>query len=527
MNTGFIVLVPTIIVLATAVLARKVLLSLFLGVVSACLIATDFSMIASAKLFIIRNYEVIADYQNLLLVFFLIFLGILIEILTHTGCMQLYSKALMKKIKTSMQAQIASLFHSFFFFIDDYFNALMIGSIMRPIMDHFKQPRAKLAHFINSLGASMAVMIPASSWTGMIIAQLIAQGINSTSGPSIILSVDPFYVYLCMLPVFFFPIISIASAWYVVIRDISFGSMAQFETIAEETGNVFGGKEPIKHTREICIKEASMLDILLPLATFVVVFLITLFASGNYWLLGGTKSLFEAFVSAKCTLSLCVASCSAVAVATVLYLISTHGNIKKIASLWWDGFWFMKTSLLLLVFAWTFSALLDQDVHTGAYVANNLLSSLNLTLLPGIVFLVSTLISAGIGSSWGTIMLLTPLIVPVITHLLGQPPFAASALWSFVPSIAAVISGSVAGSQLSPISDSTIISSLSAQCYHHDHFQTQVTYAIPVAAGSACAYTLLGFITHLMPFYAACALALVVGLMVTFGIFELRNIKHS
>ncbi len=525
MNTGFIVLVPTIIVLATAVLARKVLLSLFLGVVSACLIATDFSVVSSTKLFFIRNYEVIADYQNLLLVFFLIFLGILIEILTHTGCMQLYSKALMKKLKTSMQAQMASLSHSFFFFIDDYFNALMIGSIMRPIMDHFKQPRAKLAHFINSVGASMAVMIPASSWTGMIIAQLIAQGINSPSGS--ILPVDPFYAYLCMLPVFFFPIISIASAWYVVIRDISFGAMAKFEAIAEKTGNVFGGKEPIKHTKEVCIKEASMIDVALPLATFIVVFLITLFASGNYWLLGGTKSLFEAFVSAKCTLSLCIASISSVTVATVLYLISTHGNIKKIASLWWDGFWFMKTSLLLLVFAWTFSALLDQDVHTGAYVANNLLSSLNLTLLPGIVFLVSTLISAGIGSSWGTIMLLTPLIVPVITHLLGQPPFAASALWNFVPSIAAVISGSVAGSQLSPISDSTIISSLSSQCYHHDHFQTQVTYAIPVATGSACAYILLGFIANLMPFYAAGALSLVIGLIVTFGIFEWRNQKRS
>lgn len=527
MNTGFIVLIPTIVVLATAVLARKVLFSLFLGIVTACLIATDFSLIASAKLLFIRNYEQIANYENMLLVLFLIFLGILIEILTHTGCIQLYSNALIKRIRSAKQAQMTSLSHSFFFFIDDYFSALMIGSIMRPIMDHFKKPRAKLAYFINAIGASMAVMIPASSWTGMIIAQLVAQGINRGTGPSIILSVDPFYFYLCMLPFFFFPLMSIISAWYVVARNISFGAMKKFETIAHETGNVFGGKEPLKHTKEICIKEASILDILLPLATFVVVFIITLFASGQYWLLGGTRSFFEAFINAKCTHSLCIASIAGVIVATARYLLVTHGDWKKMASLWWDGFWFMRTSLLLLLFAWSFAYILQYDLQTGKYVAENLLSSLNLTLLPGIIFVVSTLISAGIGSSWGTIMLIMPLIVPVITHLVGQPPFDTSALFTFVPSVAAIIAGSVAGSQLSPISDSTIISSLSSQCYHIDHVQTQIAYSIPVVIGSASAYTLFGFLNNLMPLYAACALALIVGLAITFIIFELQNYKKA
>jgi len=499
---NFIVIIPPILVLALALITRRVLPSLIVGVASASLIATKFNPIQAAILAGKRFIEqtgikdvlfLTGDYDRIALFVFLILLGILIEIITHTGAMKVYTQRLMRYIKTGYAAQIACLTLSCFFFLDDYLNALVVGSVMRPITDKFKIARAKLAYLINAMASPIVLLIPASSWTGVITTQFAVSGVQHPATKTTLLNVDSFFLLLAAVPFMLYPLCSILNAWFIVLTRTSYGKMAVYEKLAVKTGNLFGGSTPLDnpHNEEIP-DDASIADMLIPMATFFVVCLIMLLYTGGSVILGGPNSLFKTLINANSVIALCTASIISTAIGTFRFLYKRQGTVTTLGKLAFQGVSTLKMSLILLLAAWTFSAIIEKDLHVGAYVAQALGSSIPLMLIPLILFLLATLTTASTGSSWGTIMLLTPLALPLVINLIGTPPLDASAVYTLAPIIAALLAGAVAGAHFSPITDATIISSTSARSYLFDHNQTMMSYSLAPFIGTIVGYLIIG-----------------------------------
>lgn len=501
MDIGLLVLVPPALVLILALTLRNVTISLLFGIAAAALLATNFALWPGIKLAMttLLNESGIPDliyrtgsYDRILMFGFLAILGVLIELLTHTGGLRVFTKAISKRVHSQKGAQFAPLMLSGCFFIDDYFNALMVGSIVRPITDHFRVPRAKLAYLLNAVTSPMAVVIPASSWVGMILSQFEASGVTRTLVQSSLIVIDPFHLYLNIIPFLFYPLLSILTAWFTVSSGMSYGLMHKFEVEADKTGNLFGGKQPLAHRSEELTHSGTAKDILVPMVTFITLCIGMLLYSGGYILFGGTKTFFAAFMSGNNVLSLFTASLFATLISCVTSLIKKQLTIKKIGELAKVGFNLMQSSIVVLWLAWALSALLENDLHTGQVIAPLLLKTLNISLVPLIIFFVSTLVSVSTGSSWGTISFLMPLALPLMANLLGHPPLTEAYANLLAPVIAAVISGAVAGCQLSPITDATIMASTSAVCYHTDHAQTQASYSMAPLLGAIVAFLCTG-----------------------------------
>ncbi len=537
MNPSALVLVPPCLIFALALLTRNVLISLLVGILAAGLIATNFSVLPALGLVTSRLIEQTGipdvlyhtgSYDKILMFGFLIFLGILIECMTFTGGLRIFTRALLKSLTTRRTAQMASLALSCCFFVDDYLSALMVGSIMRPITDHFKVPRAKLAYLLNSVSSPLAVLVPASSWVGMILTQLEASGVHKMAIPGSLIITDPFRLYLYIVPFLFYPILSIFAAWYVVTRNISYGLMHRYEEQSLRDGNLFGGKTELVMHKELpdSAQTGSIWDVILPLIIFIIVCVTVLLATGHYTLFGGTSSLSAAFMSGNSIFALCAGSvCATVMIALSITLKKTV-TPSRLVSLSWQGFMLMKNSLIILWLAWTLSTMLQTDLHTGEYVARLLSNTLDLTLIPVIVFLASALTTASTGSSWGSIMLLMPLALPLIVKFLGNPPLVSlDDLYQIAPVIGALLSGAIAGSHLSPITDATVMASTSAQSYHLDHVQTQAGYSLAPLTGAALAFLCVGFL-HQSPFWLRCSVSLIVGLIACMVVIYMRSRKR-
>ncbi len=533
MDTGALVLVPPALVLIMALLTRNVTISLLLGIFSAGFIASNFTFSQTVTMVIQRLISQTGipellhktgSYDQAVMFGFLMCLGILIEFLSHTGGLRVYTKTLLKRIHSGRGAQLVSLLLSCCFFIDDYFNALMVGSIMRPITDHYRICRAKLAYLINAVTSPLAVIIPASSWVGMMLTQFEASGVTKVAASYSLIVIDPFHLYLSIVPFLFYPFLSIITAWFMVTRNISYGLMHKFETTAEQTGNLFGDKEPLPGRAESLMHHGSSSDIMLPLSLFIIVCMSVILYTGNYYLFGGTHSLFKAFMSGNTVLGLFSASFSAALVSGVSCLIKKQASLKKLGQLTVQGYFLMQNSILILWLAWTLSTLLENDLHTGQYIAPFLLKVISISMMPLIFFLVATMTSISTGSSWGTISFLIPLALPLMVNLVGHPPLDVSHLSLVAPVIAAILSGAIAGCQLSPITDATVMASASAACYHMDHAQTMASYSLAPLLGSTVAFFLSGLLFQ-YSYLLATIISLICGMIASIAFIYLRKYK--
>lgn len=533
MDMGPLVLIPPAVIFALALLTRNVLISLLVGVAAAGIIAANFSPLKGICLAITRLIqqtgipEVIystGSYDKVFMFGFLVFLGILIEFMSHTGSLQIFTRKLLSRIKSARAAQMTSLVLSSCFFVDDYLNALMVGSIMRPITDAFKIPRTKLAYLIHAVSSPMAVIIPASSWVGMILTQLEASGVHKTISSASLVVTDPFRLYLCVIPFLFYPLLSIFSAWYIVYNKISFGLMYRYEEQARRDGNLFGGKAPLSPRSSLPpVHAGSTQDVILPLVAFVMVFAFTLLYTGHYRLLGGSLALAAAFTGGNSIFALFAASACATFISGLTILLKDHTAPSRLAILSLQGLKLMKNSLIILWLAWTLSRMLQIDLHTGDYVARLLSNSVDISLIPVIVFLATALTTASTGSSWGSIMLLMPLALPLIVNFLGHAPLTSlEALYQIAPVIGAILSGAIAGSHLSPITDDAVMASTSAQAYHLDHVQTQISYSLAPLIGTTIAFLSAGFFNH-HGFWIKIAVSATLGLATCVGIIYIRN----
>lgn len=532
MQNSWIVLVPPILVLIVAFYKKHVILSLVTGIISAALIASDFSIVQTLSLAACRIFEETniqklycpGSPDHLYTFAFLIILGIIISLITHTGGIAIYSQILGQKLKTKKATESTSLVLSLLFFIDDYLNSLTVGCAMRPLTDRLSIPRAKLAFLLDSMSSPLCVLIPASSWVALILTQLQTSGVTEQiSGQSKIIA-DPFIVYLKSITYMFYPIILIASAWFIVRKQISFGPMYDQDQIASKTGNLFGGKAPIiPKVAQSCSTQGSLLDFILPIGSFLFFVIILLLYSGNWYYLGGKNSIISAIQEANPFYALFLASLISLIISCFYFRQKNKLNLNSFKLIVISGFDLMKNSLWVLILAWTLGSILAKDLGTGQYLANLMLHSLPTFLLPLIIFITSLAVSAGTGSAWGTIAIITPLAIPAVVAFTNlQAPISIEQAYLLYPVVGALISGSIAGGHVSPISDATVMSSTSAGCYHIDHVTTQIPYVIPMIIGSSVSLIISGLLASYNQILAL-AIALPTGIIISFVILALLN----
>ncbi len=492
----FLSILPPILVLGLGIATHRIVTSLIIGLFVSAFIATQGNIMMGLQLLITKfwgtadlsalaNINTISDSQTILIFLFLINLGIIVAILDQTGCAQAYANMISKRLKTASQVEQASLFLSLVLFLDDYFSTLTVGSIMRPITDRFKIPPVKLAFLIDSMAAPIAVLMPISSWVAVIMGQIQRAGITESITDATVIIGDPFLTYLALLPYVFYSFILMISAWFIVLKRISFGPMRTHEALAQESNESF----LTTNLQPTCNPNATLTDFVAPIILFMVVTLVALLMSGHYTLFGGNNSLIDALRIAKAAYALAVGSVVSLFVSIIYLWSRSLLDIKKVPSLMYKGLELMTPAMIILFLCWTFGNMLNQELHTGNYIAMLLAHTVPLWSVPALFFVVSSITSFAMGSSWGTIGIIIPIAVPMLIKLAHlEIPVAIEEVPGLLPMLRAILSGAVLGDHVSPISDTTIMSSASTGSYHLDHVTTQLVYVLPIFVGtlSAC-----------------------------------------
>ncbi len=525
MQNSWVVLIPPLLVLTAAFVTKRVLLSLCLGIITACFIIADLSVIHAGSILIQNLQKQIFNTDNIYTFIFLIALGSLIALLSHTGGTTAYSTIMAKKISDAKSAESASLLLSCLLLFDDFFSSITVGCIMRPLTDRFKIPRAKLAFLIDSMAAPLVVLIPVSSWIATLTMQLHKSGISQDLSDNPLILADPFSLYLHIIPYIFYSFIIMASVLFIVRKRISFGPMHKQEAIAQKTGNLYGGKKPSKNIdKNYCpVDHGSLIDFFLPIGLLLFSVFSAILYAGKYHLFGGNHSLLKALASTDIFFALCTGTVFTLITSFIFFLIKKKMHLKDILSLIKEGVQLMGPSVAILFFAWTFSSLLIHDLKSGSYLASLVVGNIILPLLPCIFFIVSAITSIAIGSSWGTIAVMVPLATPMLIQLLGiQTPATPEQVYLLLPLLGAAFAGAIAGDHISPISSTTVMSSTSSGAYHTDHVYTQFMYALPALIATIIAYLIAGFLATYSN--ALSLIALPIGIILSLSMLYIVNI---
>jgi len=528
MLNSWIVLLPPLIAITLAIISRRVVPSLFVGLVLASLLIHNGDLIASSVFIIQRLWKVaqfgnITTWQsfwqsnNLFTYFLLILLGILREILHISGAAYAFGLSVVRKIKNQKSLELATLGLSFFFFIDDYFNCLTVGSIISSFSDKFRVPRLKIAMILTAISAPMAVLIPFSSWIATIMSYLKNAGVSMVPGNSThIVTADPYVTILHAIPFLIYPLIMVVSIWYIVLSRNSYGIVKIHERIAETSNNTFGGKEPIAGTKQdVSDKKTariSMLDFLLPIATLLIFVFLAICYDGNCWLLGGDKTMIQTVQTANFLGAFFVGSLLAVIVSLLYFLMQKKLTFQENFFIIKEGFWSSVSSIVMLIVVWTLCDSLDV-LGTGAYLASFVSGHITLSWCPLIFFLIAVIMSGLMATAWGTMGMMIPLCLPIVTSLSGLPlPIAAHALSILPAVVGAIISGALVGNHISPISDIMFLASKSTGAYHADVVKNQSVFTILSIISTICAFALLGILSQHYSVVHSGIVALVAGI---------------
>lgn len=490
-----IVLIPPFVVLATAFITRKLNTALILGILSAALVASSCNPMTALPLAAIRVFNQLTDPDYLYLYGFLILIGMLIFIITQTGGATGFARTITKHLRSKKSVETSSLFLSSMLFIDDYLSNLTVGYVLRPLTDSFNIPRAKLAYLVHSMSGPLVILIPVTSWVAMITGQLRLAGIAVSGAQSKIIA-DPFFIYLNAIPYIFYSILVIISVIFVVRTRVSFGPMAHHEHCARTSGNLFGGKEPLEQPVDHTALSGSAYDLLVPLAILLTSVFLTLLYMGGFSWLGGSLSLLGALQNNSNTFCALFISAALTCVCSFVYAYF-RGKLSLDDSriIMRNGFALMKGAVYMVILASTLGVMFKKDLLVGSYLASLVASSFPLQLLPVCIFLVSTIIATVTGSSWGTIAIMTPVVIQMLMSLAGIiNAITPDQLPMLFPLLGAVFSGAVCGDHLSPISETTIMACTSSGSYPLDHTITQLYYTLPAVISTCLAFIFVGTI---------------------------------
>ena len=486
MELSIFTLIPPLVAIIMVLVTKRVILSLGAGIISGALLLEDFSLLASLKVIVMAFIEILYsngtwNLTNIYILGFLFLLGILTAFISFSGGSAAFGTWALQRVKTRIGALVLTVILGFVFFIDDFFNALALGQISRPITDRHKISRAKLAYLIDSTSAPMCVITPLSSWGAYIITLLTAifamNGLTEFSGLS---------AFIQMIPMNFYAITTLTLVIILAIFPLDFGKMKQHELLAargelfDPTKEVPGQLDDIKHLN------GGIIHLLLPIATLLIVTITAMIVTGYQVI--GTFNLLGILENTEVTKSLFIGGVISVVVSFLLLVVRLKRNNE--AKQWMfisksiiQGIKSMVSAVLILIFAWTLSSIISQ-VQTGAYLAS-LVEQFNVSiyLLPLLLFIISGLMAFSTGTSWGAFGILLPIAGSISVNVDST---------IMLPAMAAVLAGSVFGDHSSPISGTTILSSTGAGSPVMDHVLTQLPYAILCAGVSMLGFLVLG-----------------------------------
>jgi tetracycline resistance efflux pump len=500
---SFLAFLPPLVVFTIGILFHRISTALIVGIILAGLIATNFALLETTTLVASRFINTLEFHQltswatakecDTLFIFgFLIFSGILIELITISGGAKALIHLVSNSIKTRKRAETSVLALSHCLFIDDYLCSLTVGSVLCPLTDKLRVPRVKLAFLVNALAASLAVICPISSWAAAISGFLSENGIGEQFEEHILVIASPSAVYLQTLPYILFSFTLIATVWAIVRWRFSFGLMAHHEQQAlahpEESTSPEGKTE--KDTYHLA-------DFLVPLLSLMFLAVFWLLFWGEYTLFGGSRSLVAALQNAPIALVLFLSSLIAATISLFYFFFMVRRlSIKRLPSIAFNGFYMMLPAISVLTLAWTLGDLLRIDLKTGEVLAALLGRSIPLFFLPCLFFWIASGTSLALGSAWGTAALIFPIAIPMVITLVGvTTPTTPEEISLLFPVLGAILSGSICGGMASMMSDTSIMSSTSSSCDHLEHVKTQWRYVMPVFVGTSCGFIVAGILS--------------------------------
>ena len=490
-------LIPPIIAIALALITKEVYSSLFLGILVGGLLYSSFAF--EATILHVFNDGIVAsvtDSYNMGILIFLIILGSMVCLMNKAGGSAAFGRWAKDHIKSRVGAQLASVLLGVLIFIDDYFNCLTVGSVMRPITDKHSISRAKLAYIIDATAAPVCIIAPISSW-----AAAVAGFAEDGQG---------FNLFLRAIPYNYYALLTIVMMVGMIIMKAEFGPMAKYEKNAIEKGDLFSGSNPYANASDDSPEDkGAVLDLVLPVVMLIICCVIGMIYSGGFF---EGEGFITAFSNSDASVGLMLGSAFALVFTLVYYLIRRAMSFKEMMGCIPEGFKAMVPAIMILTFAWSLKNMTD-SLGAKFFVRDFVRSSASglQMILPLIVFVIGCLLAFATGTSWGTFGILIPIVQNVFSM---DNPMA-------IVCISACMAGAVCGDHCSPISDTTIMASAGAQCDHVNHVSTQLPYAITCAVVSGVTYLIAGILVSLG---APGLLGLPIGIVLMLGaLFVIRS----
>ena len=498
-------LIPPVLTITLAFITKDVIVSLFLGIISGALIAAGGNPIVAILNLTDLMADVLSDGWNIRIFLFCALLGGLVGMLSRTGSANAFGLWARKKINSPKTSLLLAWLCGIIIFIDDYFNSLAVGTVMRPIADKNKVSRAKLAWVLDSTAAPVCILVPISSW--VITVMSIVKGSEGFES----FGMSEFAFFIKAVPYNIYAILTLIMVLTIIITNRDYGPMKKSQKLAEQ-GKLFNeayGDAPgeVEIVTSGRAKNAKMFDMLLPIIVLIISALI-MFPFTTYLLTvdgetitsvsqaAASMSLGDAFNNTDASMALWYAVIITVAFTYIYYICRGLFKIKDASEALINGIKSMVPALVILVMAWSIGTIIKSSPADGGLGLASFLSEVvvgggfPLALVPAIVFILSALIAFATGTSWGTFAIMIPIVMPIAVGLSASKGLgSAEALNATLICVSAVLGGAVFGDHASPISDTTILSSTGAGCPHLEHVATQLPYALTVAA---CAF--IGFI---------------------------------
>ena len=452
-NVGILSILPPVIAIALALITKEVISSLLIGI----FVGTFTYSFSSGKGFMggldtTLNLMGQKIGDNATMTLFLSLLGVLVVLVTAAGGSQAYGNWAATKIKNKRMAQLATSLLGFIIFVDDYFNCLTVGTVMRPVTDKYRISRAKLAYLIDSTAAPICIIAPISSW---------AAAVGSTLAAAKIFKSD-LLAFCATIPFNLYAILTILMVIILACTNISYGPMRKIEKYDETEGKVK--------------------DLLIPIIALIVFSILAMLYTGGLFS-GKAGGIISAFGNSEAPKSLALGGFGAIVVTFILYMPRKILSFKDFMGSFTEGIKMMVPAITILVLAWTISGVCRDLLSTGQYIGNLVQHShFPVIFLPLIVFIVASFLSFSMGTAWGTFGILIPIVIIICEPIIATNPSI------MIVTLAATLGGSVFGDHCSPISDTTILSSTGADCNHIQHVSTQIPYALTVAAASGIGY---------------------------------------
>ena len=495
-------LLPPVIAIVLALITKEVYSSLIIGIIVGGVIYAGGNFEGVIKHVISDGFvNSLADSYNMGILIFLVLLGTLVSMMNKAGGSAAFGRWASKHIKSRIGAQLATMALGVLIFIDDYFNCLTVGSVMRPVTDRNNVSRAKLSYLIDATAAPVCIIAPISSWAAAVAG--FARGAGAENGISLFVSAIPYN---------FYALLTIVMMIFISLSKLDYGPMKLHEKNAVEKGDLFTCGNRIDDDKTEVNEKGRVCDLVIPVVILIICCVIGMIYSGGFF---SGENFITAFSNSDASVGLAYGAGFAMIIIVIYFLIRRVISFKSIMESLPEGFKAMVPAILILTCAWTLKAMTD-SLGAKIFISQLIQGTAGAfqSFLPAIIFLIAVGLSFATGTSWGTFGILIPIVLSVFSS--GEP--------ITIVAISACMAGAVCGDHCSPISDTTIMASAGAQCDHINHVSTQLPYALTVAGVSAVSYIIAGFVPNWL-IVLPISIALMIGTLFVIKIVSAKKAK--